>query len=145
MVREIKYSTGKHLLSKAYKGDSGFDVKANIPKNLILKAGDIKKIPTGIRLDLPEGIDGQIRSRSGLAANHGIAVLNSPGTIDSGYKGEVQIILINHGKQDYEIKDGDKIAQIVFSKIISIEMTKVELIDMNSRFQIDLKSSILNH
>ena len=100
---------------------SGADLKADLEGDVLLHPGERILIPTGIYLDIPVGFEAQIRPRSGLAANHGITVLNSPGTIDSDYRGEIKIILINLGKETYTIKNGSRIAQIVFSPVIQAE------------------------
>jgi len=100
---------------------SGADIEAFISEPLVIKAGQRAIIPTGISLEIPEGYEAQIRPRSGLAINHGITVLNSPGTIDADYRGEVKIILINTGDTDFTINSGDRIAQIVFSPVIRAE------------------------
>ncbi len=109
---------------------SGADIKANITNDIIIEPGDTALIPTGIRLQIPEGYEGQIRPRSGLALKHSITVINSPGTIDSDYRGELQIILINHSKKSYTIHSNDRIAQLVFSPVIQAEfIQKKELTD----------------
>jgi dUTP diphosphatase len=100
---------------------SGADIKANITNNITILPGETSIIPTGIRLQIPEGYEGQIRPRSGLAFKHSITVLNTPGTIDADYRGEIKIILINHGKTLYTVKQNDRIAQIVFSSVIQAE------------------------
>jgi dUTP pyrophosphatase len=84
---------------------------------LSLAPGAFGKIPTGLALAIPEGFEAQVRPRSGLAAKHGVTVLNSPGTIDSDYRGEIEIILINHGKEPFTVKPGDRIAQLVFAPV----------------------------
>ncbi len=98
-----------------YANDSGCDLFAI--KSFSIKPNEIKLIPTGIMLQIPSGYEAQIRPRSGLAINNGITLLNSPGTIDSGYRGEIKIIMINLGKKVAKIKKGEKIAQLVFNKI----------------------------
>jgi len=98
---------------------SGIDLFAAIIDPIVLEHGEIKIIPTGIAISLPVGYEGQIRSRSGLAANYGITVLNSPGTIDSDYRGEIKVILINHGDY-FKIERGMRIAQMVISKYTKI-------------------------
>lgn len=105
--------------SSAYA--SGADIRADINKDIELFPGERMLIPTGIFLDIPDGFEAQIRPRSGLAINNGITILNSPGTIDSDYRGEIKIILINLGKVPFTIKKGDRIAQIVFSPVIQAE------------------------
>jgi len=95
---------------------AGMDIRAYIEKDIIINPGEIKLIPTGIYIELPIGYEAQIRPRSGLALNHGITVLNTPGTIDADYRGEVRIILINHGKKRYIIRNGDRICQMIVAK-----------------------------
>ncbi|HHY71053.1 MAG TPA: dUTP diphosphatase [Thermoanaerobacterales bacterium] len=104
------------------QGAVGMDLAANIPEITYLEAGEFKVIPCGIKIELPSGFEAQIRPRSGLAAKHGITLLNSPGTIDSDYRGEIKVVLINHGKQKFAIKRGDRIAQLVISKVVRAEI-----------------------
>lgn len=101
-------------------GSSGMDIRANIPKSLFIASRDRVIVPTGIFVEIPENFEIQVRPRSGLAAKSGITVLNTPGTIDSDYRGEIKVILINHSSDCFEIKDGDRIAQIVVSRVEKI-------------------------
>ena len=98
-------------------GSAGMDIRANIPTSFFIESGDRVMVPTGIFVEIPENFEIQVRPRSGLAAKSGITVLNTPGTIDSDYRGEIKVILINHSSDLFEIKDGDRIAQIVVSKV----------------------------
>ena len=107
----------------AKHGDAGMDICA--AEDVQIKAFSWTTIPTGIYLEIPEGYECQIRSRSGLAAKFGIFVLNSPGTIDSGYRGEVKIILKNEDHRPYEVKKGDRIAQMVFAPVTNATLTEV--------------------
>lgn len=107
----------------AHEGDAGADICAC--EDVSLCSGEYKMIRTGIRLELPTFVEAQVRSRSGLAAKHGVAVLNSPGTIDSGYRGEIGVVLINHGKERFEVKAGDRIAQLVFKRVPEIEFIEL--------------------
>ncbi len=100
---------------------SGADLRADLEDDVRLQPGQRAIIPTGIFLDIPDGFEAQVRPRSGLAAKHGITVLNTPGTIDSDYRGEIKIILINLGEESYTVKNGSRIAQIVFSPVIQAE------------------------
>ena len=100
---------------------SGADIKADIEEDVIIGSGETALIPTGIRLQIPEGYEGQIRPRSGLASKYAVTVLNTPGTIDSDYRGEIKIILVNHGKLPYTVCRDDRIAQLVFSPVIQAE------------------------
>ncbi len=105
-------------------GAAGMDLYANIPDEITLESGKIKVIPSGICIAIPPGYEAQIRPRSGLAAKYGIGLVNSPGTIDSDYRGEIHIIMINYGDQDFIIHRGDRIAQMVISKV---EIVKCEI------------------
>lgn len=98
-------------------GSAGMDVRAAVKDEVILRAGEVSLIPTNLVFEIPEGFEIQVRPRSGLAVKHGIGILNSPGTIDSDYRGEVKIILMNFSKEDFVIKRGDRIAQLVLSGI----------------------------
>ena len=109
------------LPSYSTKQSSGLDLRANILEKIILAPFDRKLIPTGISISIPEGYEAQVRPRSGLSIKNGITVLNSPGTIDSDYRGDIGVILINLSKESYTIKPGDRVAQIVFSKYEKIE------------------------
>ena len=100
---------------------AGADVRAYLKEPLLLQAGSTIMVPTGIRMAIPDGYEVQIRPRSGLAAKFGITVLNSPGTIDSDYRGELQVILINHSRQDFEITPGMRIAQMVLAPVVQAE------------------------
>ena len=100
---------------------SGADIQALLEEPLTLQPGERALVPTGIILEIPEGYEAQVRPRSGLAIRHGITVLNSPGTIDADYRGEVKIILINNGQEPFTIQSGDRIAQMVFAPVIRAE------------------------
>lgn len=107
---------------KQHLGDSGFDLKSRV--NLVLKPGKFMPVPSGLFLEMPEYVEAQVRPRSGLAAKLGITVLNTPGTIDASYRGEVQVILINHGTADFKITRGDRIAQLVFQTLPVIDLVE---------------------
>ena len=109
------------------------DLCASIDNPIILKPLKHEVIPCGIAIGLPENMEAQIRPRSGLAAKHGITVLNTPGTIDSDYRGEVKAILINFGKEDFEIKLNDRIAQIIFSEVVKAKFEEVSDLDNTER------------
>ncbi len=114
-------------------GSAGLDLQAHIPEDWLLKAGEYRLIPTGLFMALPLGYEAQVRPRSGLAFKHGITVLNSPGTIDSDYRGEVGVLLINHGKNDFTIKPGERIAQLVVCKHDQITWQAVEKLSDTDR------------
>ena len=119
---KVKIVNTSNNPSPSYKteGSSGLDIRANIARNILLKPGERKLIPTGLYLDIPSSLEAQIRPRSGLAINNGVTVLNTPGTIDSDYRGEIKIILVNLSKDSFKVENGDRIAQIVFVKIEKI-------------------------
>ena len=104
-------------------GSSGMDVRAAIENDMILEAGKVGLVPTSLSLEIPFGYEIQVRPRSGLAINHQIGVLNSPGTVDSDYRGELKIILMNFGNEDFVIKRGDRIAQLVVAKVYQANIT----------------------
>lgn len=114
-------------------GSAGLDLRASIEEDIILKPMERKLIPTGLSMAIPEGYEGQIRARSGLALKYGITVLNSPGTIDSDFTGEICIILINLGKDDFVIHAGDRIAQFILNKYEKVEFELVEKLDDTKR------------
>lgn len=101
----------------ATHGSAGMDIRAAVYDEIVLKAGEIKLIPTNLVVEIPEGFEIQVRPRSGLAVKHGIGIINSPGTIDSDYRGEIKIILMNFSREDFVIKRGERIAQLVLSRI----------------------------
>ncbi|MBP7734805.1 MAG: dUTP diphosphatase [Spirochaetes bacterium] len=113
---KIHAEPGARVPAYQSKGASGADIFAFIHGSVVLQPGDTKLIPTGITMEIPEGYEAQIRPRSGLALNHGITLLNTPGTIDSDYRGEIKIIVTNLGKKEFSIENGMRIAQMVFNK-----------------------------
>ncbi len=119
--------------SYATHGSSGMDLRANLDEDLVIKSGEIELVPTGIFIEIPEGYEGQVRARSGLALKYGISLPNGIGTIDSDYRGELKVILINHGKEDFVIKNGDRIAQIVFIKYEKAELEIVDSLESTDR------------
>lgn len=114
----------------ATEGSSGFDVRAAVETEIIIPKGRVSLIPTNLRVEIPLGYEIQVRPRSGLAAKNGVGVLNSPGTIDSDYRGEIKVILFNFGEEDFVIKRGDRIAQMVLSKVYLADLKITE--DLNS-------------
>ncbi len=107
----------------ATEGSSGFDLRANLSESIVLGVGERVVVPTGLFFDIPNGMEIQIRSRSGLSIKHGVVVLNGIGTIDSDYTGEIGVILINHGENEFIINHGDRIAQGVISSVIGKQLT----------------------
>tara|TARA_B100001758_G_scaffold130239_1_gene112049 strand:- start:1383 stop:1817 length:435 start_codon:yes stop_codon:yes gene_type:complete len=115
------------------KSSAGMDLMAFVDDPIIIESGEWKLISTGIYIKLPNGFEAQVRPRSGLALKKGITVLNSPGTIDSDYRGEIGVILINHSKNNFIVNSGDRIAQLVIAKHESINLKNVESIDSSNR------------
>ncbi|MEM8608184.1 MAG: dUTP diphosphatase [Myxococcota bacterium] len=107
-------------------GAAGLDLAACLDEPLTLEPGGTARVPTGLRISLPAGHEGQVRPRSGLAAKHAVTVLNAPGTIDEDYRGEVQVILINHGSEPFTIENGDRVAQLVVAPVRQAEIHVVE-------------------
>ena len=114
-------------------GSSGMDIRACVEAPLLLSPGEIKLVPTGLAISIPRGYEAQIRPRSGLALNHGIGMVNSPGTIDSDYRGEVGIILVNWGDRPFTIRRGDRIAQMVISKVCRATILQTDKLDSTQR------------
>lgn len=131
-IKIINNSTNQ-LPVYATNGSSGLDLRAFLSESIVIKPFERYAIPTGLFISIPNGYEGQVRPRSGLAVNHGITVLNTPGTIDSDYRGEIKVILINLSDKEFAINNGDKIAQIVFSKYEKIQWQQVEVLDETNR------------
>ena len=112
---------------------AGMDLRANLDKAIILKPMERCLVPTGLHIALPEGYEAQVRPRSGLALKHGITVLNSPGTIDADYRGEVMVLLVNFSQEDFVINDGERIAQMVIARYEQVDMQLVEVLDETER------------
>ncbi len=109
------------------------DICASVDQDVIIKPGETVLVPSGFSIQLPLGYEGQIRPRSGLAINHSIGLLNSPGTIDSDYRGEVRVILTNFGKEDFVVRRGDRIAQLVINRYVRIEWDEVDKLEDTGR------------
>lgn len=128
-LRVLRLPHGEGLPLPDYQSDhaAGFDLVAAIGENepLMLSAGARGAVPTGLVFELPEGYEAQVRPRSGLALKHGVTVLNSPGTIDADYRGEVQVILVNHSDEPFRIARGDRIAQVVIAPVTCVEIEEV--------------------
>ena len=115
------------------EGSVGIDLSASIIDDILIRPDDRELIPTGVAISLPQNIEGQVRPRSGLALKYGITVLNSPGTIDSDYRGEIKVILINLGKEDFLIQNNDRIAQLVFNEVVKVSLKEVDTLDQTFR------------
>ena len=115
------------------KGSAGVDLQANVENTVVLKPMERALVPTGLFIELPEGYEAQVRARSGLAIKHGISLVNGIGTIDSDYRGEIKVILINLGDKDFTINSGDRIAQMVFIKHEQADFELVEELESSER------------
>ncbi|MBS7241725.1 dUTP diphosphatase [Treponema sp.] len=132
---DIKIISSKGAVVPCYKteGAAGADVCALLDENVLLKKGQRTIIPTGLFFEIPQGYEIQVRPRSGLAAKNGVTVLNTPGTIDSDYRGELKVILINLGDEDFEIKSGDRIAQIIVAPVTIGNFIQTDSISVTER------------
>ena len=129
-IKKKKGSEDLPLPNYATSGSSGMDLCADVEGDIILKPGEIKLISSGFYFSIPEGYEAEIRPRSGLALKHGISLVNTPGTIDSDYRGLLSLIVINHGKEPFKITRGDRIAQMVIKEVIRADLeVKAELDD----------------
>mgnify|MGYP002623928984 CR=1 FL=1 len=134
-VRRLPASDGLPLPDYQTAGAAGCDLLAAIDADapLSLAPGGRALVPTGLEMAIPQGFEGQVRPRSGLAAKHGVTVLNAPGTIDSDYRGEVKVILINHGETPFEIRRGDKIAQLVVAPVTQVGFAETASLKATAR------------
>ncbi|MBI9033467.1 MAG: dUTP diphosphatase [Bacteroidales bacterium] len=124
----------KHALpSYETLASAGMDLRANIDQNIILKPLERTLVPTGLFIELPMGHEAQVRPRSGLAFKKGVTVLNTPGTIDADYRGEIKIILVNLSNEDFEIQDGERIAQMIVAKHDTVKWNQVEDLEETTR------------
>lgn len=117
----------------ATNGSAGMDIHAMLAEAVTLHPGERRLIPTGLKIELPEGYEAQVRPRSGLALKYGVTVLNTPGTIDSDYRGEIGVVLINLGQEDFEVKNGDRIAQMVVAPFAQVKWNEVLILDNTVR------------
>jgi dUTP pyrophosphatase len=131
-VLKVKLLNGKAKAPHySHEGDSGLDLYA--AGEAVLQPGDSCLVPTGLSIQLPEGTEAQIRPRSGLAKDHQITVLNTPGTIDEGYRGEIGVILVNHGRRPFKVDHGMKIAQMVVKPVLRVDVELVEELEVSHR------------
>ena len=132
-IQKLPHAKDMPLPNYSSKNCSGLDLYAAIKNKIKIKNSDIVIIPTGIKIALKKNLEGQIRPRSGLAANFGITVLNTPGTIDADYRGEIKIILINHGKKIFIIERGMRVAQLIITKIKKIKWSEKKKINEQTK------------
>jgi dUTP pyrophosphatase len=134
-VLQLPHAAG--LLLPAYQTAhaAGLDLLAAVPDDapVVLEAGKYAMVPTGLSIALPEGFEAQVRPRSGLAARHGVTILNAPGTIDADYRGEVAVLLINHGSAPFTIRRGERIAQMVIAPVSQAELVPVSVLPSTER------------
>ena len=132
-VKRLPASRGLDLPRKASVGSSGFDLLACVEAELTIAPGEVALVPTGLRLEIPRGYEGQVRPRSGLALKSSITVLNAPGTVDSDYRGEVGVILANLGRKPFTVRRGDRIAQMVFAAVCDARLEEVDDLEDSAR------------
>jgi dUTP pyrophosphatase len=130
---KIRLKDGASVPEYQSPGSAGADLCAMLHESLVLRPGKTILVPTGIFLEIPEGYEAQIRPRSGLALKHGITLLNSPGTIDSDYRGEIKIIMTNFGNEDFVIENGMRIGQMVFARVFRGNFIKAEDLNVTQR------------
>ncbi len=131
----ILLKTGSKMPSYALADCSGVDLCAALDEPVVLPVGQRHLVPTGVLMAIPAGYEAQIRSRSGMALNHGVVVLNSPGTIDAGYRGEIKVLLINLGQESFVIEPGARVAQCIFAPIARVNFQVVQNLDASERNQ----------
>ncbi|HEU4410695.1 MAG TPA: dUTP diphosphatase [Polyangiaceae bacterium] len=138
LVRLLRLPSGGEpdaLPAPAYQseGAAGFDLRAALRDELVIAPGDRALVPTGYALALPEGYEGQVRPRSGLALHHGVTVLNAPGTVDADFRGEIAVVLVNHGREPFRVRRGDRIAQMVVARAFRAELRPVDALEPTAR------------
>ena len=134
-VQIMRLAHGVGLALPAYQSVSaaGLDLLAAVDAPLVIPSGEWQLVPTGLSFAIPTGFEGQVRPRSGLAAKFGVTVLNSPGTIDADYRGEVKVILINHGRTAFTVRRGERIAQMVITPVIKATLEEIKTLDETER------------
>ena len=133
LIKYLNESKDLYRLEKATKGSAGFDLLASINKPLVIEAGKSLLVPCGFSLQMPHHFEAQVRPRSGLALKNSVTVLNTPGTIDSDYRGEICVILINHGQMSFKINRGMRIAQIIFKETPEVNLVEVDELSNTKR------------
>lgn len=132
-IKRIRHNGANPLPDYMTAHSAGMDLYADIQGDIVLSPGERKLVPTGIALEMTDGFEAQIRPRSGLALRHGVTLVNSPGTIDPDYRGEIGVIVINHGAEPFTIKNGERIAQMIFSRFVRVELQEVEELENTLR------------
>lgn len=129
----IKFIKLRPTLTPKYQTAHASGLDLHSAQNITIKAGEYKTVDTGIAIEMPNGLEAQVRPRSGLAAKFGIGVLNSPGTIDADYRGEIKVVLFNFSKKPFKINQGDRIAQLVFSKVTRVTLKEQKQLSKSQR------------
>lgn len=132
-IKRLPAARDLALPSHGSPGSAGFDLRAALDQEVVIRPGERLLVPTGVVLEIPAGWEGQVRPRSGLALRHGIGVVNAPGTIDSDYRGEVAVILINLGEAPFNLNRGDRIAQLVFARAETVEWEEADSLEDSGR------------
>ena len=132
-IQRLPHAEGLEFPAYQTSGSSGMDLRAAIDESIPIGSGEGAVIPTGLMMEIPIGYEGQVRTRSGLAASHGLTVLNAPGTIDADYRGEVKVILMNFGGETVNIDRGDRIAQLVIAPVTRVVVVEVDEIGETTR------------
>lgn len=132
-IKRLPHADGIELPSYKTTDSAGMDIRAAVDESILLKPGERALIPTGLQFAIPKGYEGQVRPRSGSAIKHGITMLNSPGTIDADYRGEVKLIVINHGQHNFTIERGERLAQLIIAPVVQMPVEEVEELDETER------------
>ena len=133
IFKQLPHAKGLPLPRYESASAAGMDIRAAVDASIKLKPGARMLIPTGLQMSLPHGFEAQIRPRSGLALRNGITMLNSPGTIDADYRGEIKVIAINHGQEEFLVNYGDRIAQMVIAPVVQLPINRVDELDETDR------------
>jgi len=134
-VQQLPHAEGLPLPAYQSSQAAGLDLVAAVPEQtpLVLAAGQYAMVPTGLIIALPDGFEAQVRPRSGLAAKHGVTVLNSPGTVDADYRGEINVLLVNLGTEPFTIRRGERIAQMIVAPVTRVELTRADSLSATTR------------
>jgi len=133
LVRRLPGAEDLPLPARATEHAAGFDLRARVDEELELRPGGRALVPTGIAIALPEGFEAQVRPRSGLALRHGLTLLNSPGTVDADYRGEIGVVLVNHGQEPVRIRRGERVAQLVVQRLPRVRLGEVSVLPASER------------
>ncbi|HET8865889.1 MAG TPA: dUTP diphosphatase [Gracilimonas sp.] len=133
LIKKLKHAKDLPLPNYESVSAAGMDLRAAVETPIVIKPGERKMIPTGLQMALPIGYEAQVRPRSGLAVKHGITMLNTPGTIDADYRGELKMIAINHGEEEFIVNHGDRIAQMVIAPVTQFPVVEVDELDETDR------------